>query len=100
MVQESTFFLHTHFSKHTVDTQFCTHDLIKENDLNNYPMYTKNHDCITCINSFIAYYKNDLAILTVTAVCPVSKSDHQIKRYRMIKLHGQHALCLGRVDHT
>ena len=56
--------------------------------------------CITCINSFIAYHKNNLEILTVTMVCSVSKSDHRIERYRMIKLHGQHALCLGRVDPT
>ena len=39
----------------SIDTQFCTHDLIKENDLNDQSMYLKNHDCITCINSFIAY---------------------------------------------
>ena len=56
--------------------------------------------CITCINSFIAYHKNNLKILTVIMVCPVSKSDHRIERYRMIKLHGQHALCLDRVDPT
>ena len=56
--------------------------------------------CITCINSFIAYTKNDLEILTVKMVCLVSKSDHQIERYRMIKLHDQHAGCLGKVNHT
>ena len=56
--------------------------------------------CITCINSFIAYTKNDLEILTVKMVCLVSKSDHQIERYRMIKLHDQYALCLNRVNHT
>ena len=32
--------------------------------------------CITCINSFIAYHKNDLEILMIIMVCPVSKSDH------------------------
>ena len=32
--------------------------------------------CITCINSFFAYHKNDLKILTVAMVCSVSKSDH------------------------
>ena len=56
--------------------------------------------CITCINSFIAYHKNNLEILTVIMVCSVSKLDHRIERYRMIKLHSQHALCLGRVDPT
>ena len=56
--------------------------------------------CITCINLVIAYHKNDLEILTVIMVCPVSKLDHRIERYRMIKLHSQHALCLGRVNHT
>ena len=93
-----------------VDTQFCTHNLIKENDLNDQSMYPKNHNCITCINlflhyihhfvfalhtsfclcitcinSFIAYHKNYLMILTVTTVFPVFKSGHQIERYRMIK---------------
>ena len=48
-------------------------------------MYLKNHDYITCINSFIAYHKNDLEILTITMVCLVFKSDRWIKRYRMIK---------------
>ena len=41
--------------------------------------------CITCINSFIAYHKNDLEILMVIMVFPVFKSDHRIKRYLMIK---------------
>ena len=85
-----------------VDTQFCTHNLIKENDLNDQFMYHKNHNCITsinlflhymhhfflciiCINSFIAYHKNDLEILMVATVFLVFKSDHRIKRYRMIK---------------
>ena len=36
----------------------------------------KNHSCITCIKSFIAYHKNDLEILTVTMVCPIPKLDH------------------------
>ena len=94
----------------SVDTQFCTHNLIKENDLNDQSMYPKNHNCITCfnlflhymlhfvlalhasfylcitcINSFIAYHKNDLEILTVTMVFPVIKLDYRIERYRMIK---------------
>ena len=41
--------------------------------------------CITCVNSFIAYHKNDLEILMITTVFLVFKSDHQIERYRMIK---------------
>ena len=41
--------------------------------------------CITCINSFIAYHKNDLEILTVAVVFSVIKSDYWIVRYRMIK---------------
>ena len=93
-----------------VDTQFCIHNLIKENDLNDQFMYPKNHNCITCINlflhymhqfvlalhasfclcitciiSFITYHKNDLEILTVITVFPFFNSDHWIERYRMIK---------------
>ena len=41
--------------------------------------------CITCINSFIAYQKNDLEILTVTRVFSIFKSNNRIERYRMIK---------------
>ena len=41
--------------------------------------------CITCINSFIAYHKNDLEILTVATVFPVIKSNYRIERYLMIK---------------
>ena len=68
-----------------VDTRFCTHDLIKENDWNDHPYTPKNQDYITFINSFIAYHKNNLEILTVTTVCSVFKSDRRIERYRMIK---------------
>ena len=35
-----------------VDTQFYTHNLIKENGLNNHPCTT---NCITCINWFLHY---------------------------------------------
>ena len=70
---------------YSIDTQFCTHDLINENDWNDHPCTPKNHYCITFINSFIAYHKNDLEILTVTIICSISKSDHQIERYRIIK---------------
>ena len=109
----SMFYIDIHFSSsinegHSVDAQFCTHDLINENNLNDHPctlkimiaLHASIFLCITCINSFMAYHKNDLEILTVIMVCSVSKSDHWIERYRMIKLHGQHALCLGRVDYT
>ena len=37
------------------------------------------------LNLFIAYHKNDLEILMVMTVCPVSKSNRRIERYRMIK---------------
>ena len=33
----------------------------------------------------MSYHKNDLDVLTVTMVCPISKSDCQIERYHMIK---------------
>ena len=41
--------------------------------------------CILCINSFIAYHKNDLEILMVATEFPLSESDHRIARYRTIK---------------
>ena len=73
---------HTHTHTH-VDTQFCTHDLIKEDDWSDHRCTQKKKSfshhmyhfllashasicsCIVCINSFIAYHKNDLKILTV-----------------------------------
>ena len=86
---------------HSVDTRFCTHDLIKGNDLNDHSCTQKimialhvsicscityiNLVCITCINSFITYHKNDLEILTVAMVCLVSKLDYRIEKYRIIK---------------
>ena len=102
----SLFYIDIHFPSsinegHSIATQFCTHDLIKENDLNDHPCTLKimialhasicscityiNLFCITCINSFIAYHKNDLEILTVVMVCSVSKLDHRIEKYRIIK---------------
>ena len=36
-----------------VDIQFWTHDLIKENDLNDQSIYPKNHNYITCITYII-----------------------------------------------
>ena len=109
--KESFFFFETkNLANNGIDTQFCTHNLIKENDLNDQSMYPKNHNCITCINlflhymhqfvlalhasfclcitwiiSFIEYYKNDLEILMVTAVFSAIKSDYRIERYRIIK---------------
>jgi len=41
--------------------------------------------CITCINSFMSHHKNDLEILIVMTVCPISKSDLWIDGYHMIK---------------
>ena len=78
---------------HIVDTWFYTHDLIKEDDYNDHSctlkimiaLHASIYSGITCINSFIAYHKNDLEILTVTMVCSVSKLDHRIERYRIIK---------------
>ena len=102
----SLFYVDIHFPSsinegHSIATQFCTHDLIKENDLNDHPCTLKimialhasicscityiNLFCITCINSFIAYHKNDLEILMVAMVCSVSKLDHRIERYCTIK---------------
>ena len=87
------FYIDIHFSssineEHLVDTRFCTHDLIKEDDWND-PSCTKKKKKImialhVSIHSF-HIIKNDLEILTVTTMCPVFKSDHQIERYRMIK---------------
>ena len=48
-------------------------------------IYPKNHDCITCIGLLITYHKSDLEILTIATICPVSKSNRQIKRYHVIK---------------
>ena len=78
---------------HSVDTRFFTHDLIKGNYLNNHSctqkimiaLHASICSYITCINSIIAYHKNDLDILTIATVCLVSKSNHRIERYRMIK---------------
>ena len=95
-----------------VDTRFCIHDLIKEDDWSDHPCTKKkkSHSCITCIilflhhmhhfvlasnasicsyivsiNSFIAYHKNDLEILMVATMFLVFKLDHWIERYCMIK---------------
>ena len=46
-----------------VETQFCTHDLIKENDLNDHPrtlkimiaLHASICSCITCINLSLHY---------------------------------------------
>ena len=42
-------------------------------------LHTSICSCFTCINSFIAYHKNDLEILTVVTVCPITKSNHRIE---------------------
>ena len=80
-----------------VNTQFCTHDLIKKDDWSDHPCTQKKKkkiilashalicSCIVCINSFIAYRKNDLEILTLVVVFPISELDHRIERYCIIK---------------
>ena len=49
--------------------------------------------------SLIAYHKNDLKVLMVVTVCPVSESDHQIERYRMIKFAQSTCIIWGEADH-
>ena len=88
-----SFYIDIHFSSstnegHSLDTQFCIHDLIKENDLNDQSMNPKNHNCITCINLFLHYMHHfvfALHALTVATVILVFKSNYQIERYRIIK---------------
>ena len=59
----SLFYIDIRFSSsfnkgHSIDTQFCTHDLIKENDLNDHPctpkimiaLHASIGSCIKCIN--------------------------------------------------
>ena len=70
---------------HSIDTQFCTHDLIKEDDWNDHLYTQKIVIALHALIFFIAYHKNDLEILTVATICPVSKLDHRVKRYHMIK---------------
>ena len=54
---------------------------------------------ITCIMSLIAYHKNDLKVLMVVTVCPVSELDHRIERYRMIKFARFACIVWGEADH-
>ena len=61
---------------------------------------SKVHDCITCINSFIVYHKNDLEILMVIIVCRISKSDRQIERYHEIKFSRSACIVWGETDHV
>ena len=79
-------------------------------------MYPKNHNCITCINlfslhawfclcitfinSFIAYHKNDLEILIVTTVCSIPKLDRRIERYHNIKFSWSTWIVWGEADHV
>ena len=56
--------------------------------------------CITCINSFIAYHKNDLEILTVATVFPVIKSNYRIERYLMIKFAQSACIVWGEANHV
>ena len=50
-----------------------------------YPKIMIALHALHALNLFIAYHKKDLKILTVMTVCPVSKSDCQIERYRITK---------------
>jgi len=84
----------------SVDTQFCIHNLILEDDRNDHSKYQKNHNFISCIKSFIAYHKNDLEILTIAMICPVLKSDHQIERYHKNKFSWSACIPLGDTDHV
>ena len=43
--------------------------------------------CITYINSFITYHKNDLEILIVAAMFPVIKLNYRIERYCTVNMH-------------
>ena len=53
------------------------------------------HDCITCINLFVAYHKNDFEVLTIAMICPISKSDRQIYRYHKIKFSRSACILFG-----
>ena len=59
----------------------------------------KIYGCITCINSFITYNKNDLKILTVVTVCSIPKLDRRIERYHEIKFAQSALIVWGEADH-
>ena len=63
-----------------VDTRFCTHDFIKEDDWN-------DHLCIQKIMIALHALIHSLHVkkMFFTMVCSVSKSDRRIERYHMIK---------------
>ena len=42
-------------------------------------MYPKNHDCITCFNTFITFHKNDLKILTDATVCSTRPLEPRVR---------------------
>jgi len=60
----------------------------------------KIHDCITYINSFIVYHKNDFEVLMVVTVCPVSKSDRWIERYYKIEFSRFTCIVWGEANHV
>ena len=96
----SLFYINIRFASsvnegHFVDTRFCTHNLISEDVLNDHSYTQKIQSFITCINSFIAYHKNDLEILIVMTVCQIPKLDCQIKRYHMIKFSRSTCILFG-----
>ena len=50
---------------------------------------------ITFINSFIAFHKNYIEVLTVIMVCLISKSGRQIERYHTIKFARSACILFG-----
>ena len=48
-----------------------------------------------CINSFIAYHKNDLEVLTVATVCLIFKLGRRIEKYHMIKFAWSACILFG-----
>ena len=63
-------------------------------------IYPKNYSCITCINSFITYHKNDLEILMAATVCLNPKLDHRNERYHEIKFSRSACIVWGETYHV
>ena len=99
-----------------VDTQFCTHDLIKENDLNDHPCTTKIM-IVTCINLFLHYMHqlvfalhaliHSLHIIKIILWFQWSQRCFRFSNWTIgskdiawSSLYDQYALCLGKVNHT
>ena len=82
-----------------VDTRFCTHDFIKEDEWNDHSCTKKIMIALHALKLFIAYSKNDLEILTILTVCRISKSDRRIERYHEIKFSQPACIVWGETDH-